>query len=488
MGGVRLALLSVVAAVAARRLRQQPHAGARAPASSPPRTRFATLTYPAAGRAALQGARQLARACRARTRSSRRSRSATRRSALWRYQRTEPLPRDALAAARRAPGARRADREPRPDVRADLVAARHQARPAGGRDRRPGDEPGPAAAPSARCTPTATAPRSSSTRSRRRRTSRASTSRRSRPSPARCGCAAPRSRSRCPSCPRSRRSAAGSRRSSRGARCARSRSSTRAGASRWRRTRCATRSRGATIERLGRRGKYLIWEADDEVFLLMHLRMTGTLLYDAAAATRATCACASSSTIGQRRARFCDPRRFGTGSSRSAAPELDAFLDARLGVEPLGEDFTTEHLYLQTRNRRAPIKAVLLDQRRIAGVGNIYANEALFRAAHPPAARGAAGSSARRSRRCATPSSRRSRPASTRAARRSTTSATPTASRARFRTSSSCTAATASRASSCGRDDPQVRRAPGAGRTPASTCQTRPRRRGAQAIRGASAR
>ena len=60
------------------------------------------------------------------------------------------------------------------------------------------------------------------------------------------------------------------------------------------------------------------------------------------------------------------------------------FLDARLGVEPLGAQFTTEHLYLQTRNRRAPIKAVLLDQRRIAGVGNIYANEALFRAAiHP---------------------------------------------------------------------------------------------------------
>ncbi len=56
----------------------------------------------------------------------------------------------------------------------------------------------------------------------------------------------------------------------------------------------------------------------------------------------------------------------------------------RLGVEPLGPDFTTEHLYLQTRHRRAPIKAVLLDQRRIAGVGNIYANEALFRARiHP---------------------------------------------------------------------------------------------------------
>ena len=79
------------------------------------------------------------------------------------------------------------------------------------------------------------------------------------------------------------------------------------------------------------------------------------------------------------------PTRRGTQpSSRSAARSSKRSLDARLGVEPLGEDFTTEHLYLQTRNRRAPIKAVLLDQRRIAGVGNIYANEALFRAAiHP---------------------------------------------------------------------------------------------------------
>ena len=78
------------------------------------------------------------------------------------------------------------------------------------------------------------------------------------------------------------------------------------------------------------------------------------------------------------------------------APALDAFLDARLGVEPLSADFTAEHLYAVTRKRRAPIKALLLDQRRIAGVGNIYANEALFRSADPPAApRGRAERAAR---------------------------------------------------------------------------------------------
>ncbi|MEY2513956.1 MAG: formamidopyrimidine-DNA glycosylase [bacterium] len=139
---------------------------------------------------------------------------------------------------------------------------------------------------------------------------------------------------------------------------------------------------GRVVERLSRRGKYLIWEAQDEVYLLMHLRMTGTLLYDPPPDPRYV------------RVRFvlsdghlltfCDPRRFGTGELALGGPALDAFLDARLGVEPLGADFTTEQLLLQTRPRRAPIKAVLLDQRRVAGVGNIYANEALFRARiHP---------------------------------------------------------------------------------------------------------
>ena len=155
---------------------------------------------------------------------------------------------------------------------------------------------------------------------------------------------------------------------------------------------------GHRIERLDRRGKYLIFEAAGEVFLLVHLRMTGTLLYDAppdAPYVRVRfvlgdtpSAGSAGSAVGGAQAghvvSFCDPRRFGTGQLALGGPELDAFLDARLGVEPLGADFTTEHLYLQTRNRRAPIKAVLLDQRRIAGVGNIYANEALFRAAiHP---------------------------------------------------------------------------------------------------------
>jgi formamidopyrimidine-DNA glycosylase len=155
---------------------------------------------------------------------------------------------------------------------------------------------------------------------------------------------------------------------------------------------------GREIERLGRRGKYLVLEAAGEVFLLMHLRMTGTLLYDAPpdapyvrvrmhfgfARPAGTADAAAGGAQAAHVVSFCDPRRFGTGQLALGGPALDAFLDARLGVEPLGADFTTEQLFLQTRARRAPIKAVLLDQRRVAGVGNIYANEALFRARiHP---------------------------------------------------------------------------------------------------------
>src|ERR671916_1419289 len=81
---------------------------------------------------------------------------------------------------------------------------------------------------------------------------------------------------------------------------------------------------------------------------------------------------------------FDDPRRFGTGELALGGDARDSFFAARLGVEPLGPDFTSAHLYALTRVSRAPIKAFLLDQRKVAGVGNIYADEALFRARiHP---------------------------------------------------------------------------------------------------------
>jgi formamidopyrimidine-DNA glycosylase len=156
--------------------------------------------------------------------------------------------------------------------------------------------------------------------------------------------------------------------------------------------------RGRRVRELGRRGKYLIWHFDEEVHLLQHLRMTGAVLCAprpepahvrvrielgprSAAAVRA-----AGGLVGPRRQRLVivDPRRFGTGELVLGAAELDRFFAARLGVEPLEEDFTAEHLRTLARGRSAPIKAFLLDQRRVAGVGNIYADEALHRARiHP---------------------------------------------------------------------------------------------------------
>ena len=81
---------------------------------------------------------------------------------------------------------------------------------------------------------------------------------------------------------------------------------------------------------------------------------------------------------------YTDPRRFGTGELALGRAAYDAFFAARLGLEPFDEEFTTAHLHALARTSRAPVKAFLLDQKRIAGVGNIYADEALFRARiHP---------------------------------------------------------------------------------------------------------
>ncbi|MBX5469963.1 MAG: bifunctional DNA-formamidopyrimidine glycosylase/DNA-(apurinic or apyrimidinic site) lyase [Thermoleophilaceae bacterium] len=144
--------------------------------------------------------------------------------------------------------------------------------------------------------------------------------------------------------------------------------------------------RGRRIERIGRRGKYLIVSLADEVHLVMHLRMTGNLLVVAAAQDRddrphlrARLALGSGDRL-----LFVDVRRFGTGLVLAGDEALERYFSGRLGVEPLGADFTVEALRAAARGRRAPVKAFLLSQERIAGVGNIYADEALWRARiHP---------------------------------------------------------------------------------------------------------
>ncbi len=139
---------------------------------------------------------------------------------------------------------------------------------------------------------------------------------------------------------------------------------------------------GTTVNEVSRAGKYLIWELSEEWYMVIHLRMTGSLLFDPPAEpphTRARFA-----FDGAHRLAYVDPRRFGTGHLLRGRERLDAYLGARLGPEPLTPNFTAEYLRRAARDRVAPVKAFLLDQRRIAGVGNIYADEALFRAGiHP---------------------------------------------------------------------------------------------------------
>ena len=144
---------------------------------------------------------------------------------------------------------------------------------------------------------------------------------------------------------------------------------------------------GRRVERLGRAGKYLIWELSDEVFLLVHLRMTGSLLFDPGVDpphTRVRMALSDGHRLV-----YVDPRRFGTAHLLLGGAARDAYLALRLGAEPMTDAFTTAYLRGQARGRTAPVKAFVLDQRRIAGVGNIYADEALFRAGiHPLRAAG----------------------------------------------------------------------------------------------------
>jgi formamidopyrimidine-DNA glycosylase len=140
--------------------------------------------------------------------------------------------------------------------------------------------------------------------------------------------------------------------------------------------------RGQEVLRVGRAGKYLVWELSDERFLLVHLRMTGALLFDPDVDPLHTRV--RMTLDGGHRLIYVDPRRFGTGHLLLGEAERDAYLAERLGVEPMTPAFTAEHLREIARGRTAPVKAFVLDQRRIAGVGNIYADEALFRAGiHP---------------------------------------------------------------------------------------------------------
>jgi formamidopyrimidine-DNA glycosylase len=155
---------------------------------------------------------------------------------------------------------------------------------------------------------------------------------------------------------------------------------------------------GATIEGLGRRGKYLLLSLDGARTLVMHLRMTGNLvlvegerkldpsegrrLYEAERSVSERHLRARFRLDDDREVWFTDPRRFGEAFLIDDAKLEERF--AKLGVEPFSDEFTAEALGAMAAGRTVPLKSFLLDQSGVAGVGNIYADEALFRARlHP---------------------------------------------------------------------------------------------------------
>ena len=136
--------------------------------------------------------------------------------------------------------------------------------------------------------------------------------------------------------------------------------------------------KGTKITQLQRRGKYILLhvaQASRKAVMLVHLGMSGRLMVAAASQARAPHTHVVLRLDGDQELRFVDPRRFGQFKVAAASSDLQELLG--MGPEPFG-DLDAVALAESLSNCRAPIKAFLLDQKRIAGVGNIYACEALF--------------------------------------------------------------------------------------------------------------
>ena len=148
----------------------------------------------------------------------------------------------------------------------------------------------------------------------------------------------------------------------------------------------AERLQGRRVERLSRRAKYLTLFLDDGWVWLIHLGMSGRMLIGPADATPpGKHDHVIVETEDGQRVAYNDARRFGL-MDLCAKADLDSHpLLAALGPEPLDDAFTPATLIRAMAGRSSPIKTVLLDQTVIAGIGNIYASEALFRAGIDPA-------------------------------------------------------------------------------------------------------
>jgi len=143
------------------------------------------------------------------------------------------------------------------------------------------------------------------------------------------------------------------------------------------------RLQGARINRVSRRAKYLLIATENGT-LILHLGMSGRLrIIDNGEAPGPHDHVDMLMDTGKL-LRYTDPRRFGAWLWTDAEPEAHPLLET-LGPEPLGKRFDADYLYRKSRGRKAAIKSFLMDSRIVVGVGNIYANEALFAAGIHPA-------------------------------------------------------------------------------------------------------
>lgn len=133
---------------------------------------------------------------------------------------------------------------------------------------------------------------------------------------------------------------------------------------------------GRTFVDVGRRGKYLLFGMDDGRVFVCHLRMTGRLVWRDHDAPPEIYQRAVIMLDDGHDLRWSDLRKFGTWRVVDSADEVVR----QLGPEPIDEGFTLQQFRAALAGRKAPVKSVLLDQRRMAGLGNIYVDEALFEA------------------------------------------------------------------------------------------------------------
>ena len=146
----------------------------------------------------------------------------------------------------------------------------------------------------------------------------------------------------------------------------------------------AARLEGRRIDRLARRGKYLLAWLDDGAVLLVHLGMTGQLTIAPRSRPDRVHDHVVISLDDGRLLTFNDARRFGRVAVVAGAA---LGVETGEGIDPLADGFTADVLFGLTRRRRTSVKALLMDQRRVAGLGNIYVNEILFHAAIRPGRR-----------------------------------------------------------------------------------------------------